>query len=107
MPRDPRDGSVGLRRFGSIVEKGLNLSEAVCDEGAQLSVMRRHLEGRVDQKTAPSFSVIHRTLDDLFDEATNGLFWRQRVFKPLDQRPRRCSPGWCSSACTNNARLSP
>jgi hypothetical protein len=48
----PRDGSLGLRRLDRSVEKRLNLGEAVGDEGAQLLVVRSHLEGRVDQETA-------------------------------------------------------
>ena len=84
-----RDGSLGLRRFDRSVKKRLDLGKAVGDEGAQLPVVRRHLKRRIDQKTASPFAVVHRTLDNLLDETADGLFWRQRVFKPLDQRPRR------------------
>ena len=85
----PRDGSFGLRRSDRSVEKRLDLGEAFGDKGAQLPVVRRHLEGRVNQEATPPFAVVHRTLDDLFDETADRLFRRQRAFKPLDKRPRR------------------
>src|SRR5262249_44106606 len=65
------------------------LRRPVGNEAAQLFVMWRHFKRGVDQKTAPPFAVVHRSLDDLLDETADGLLWRQRLFKSLDTRPRR------------------
>src|SRR5271156_3504800 len=51
-----RDSAFGLRRFDRSVEKRLDLAEAVGDDGAQLSVVRRHLKRGVDQKADPPFA---------------------------------------------------
>src|SRR5260370_35490319 len=83
-----RDRTFGLRRLDGAMEKGLDLSKTVGNEGTQLPVVRRHLKRRVDQKAAPPFTVLHRMLDDFLDEPANGLFWRQRSFKARDQSPR-------------------
>src|SRR5262249_55213943 len=67
----------------------LVLSKPVGNEAAQLFVMWRHFKRGVDQKTAPPFAVVHRSLDDLLNETADGLLWRQGLFESLDPRPRR------------------
>ena len=75
--------------FDRSVEKRLDLGEALGDKAPSSRSCGATSERRVNQKTAPPFRIVHRMLDDLLEETANRLFWRQRLFQTLDQRPRR------------------
>src|SRR5262249_56914495 len=82
-----RYSSVGLRFSDRSIEKCLEFAKPVGDERAEFLIVRRHFEGRVDEKATAPLPIADRTIHNLLDELTNRLFCRQRGFQPLDPLP--------------------
>jgi hypothetical protein len=85
----PRHGTVFLNGGDGATEEGFDLAKTRRDFGAELAIMGRDFERRVDEQAATAGAVRQRPLDDLFEQGSNRILGREGTFQLLDARAHR------------------